>query len=68
MNKTVSRVVGVLAIVLSAGSLAAGIYYFIHGRIKHGLLFAVVFIVLFLFGLILSLSKGPATHAVPPAS
>jgi hypothetical protein len=61
MSRGVSRVVGILAIVLSLGSVAVGVYFFLHGRIKHGVLFAVLFVILFLFGLILSLSKGSVT-------
>jgi hypothetical protein len=61
MSRGLSRVVGIVAIVLSLGSVAVGVYYFLQGRIKHGLLFAVIFVILFLFGLILSLSKGSVT-------
>jgi len=58
MNKVASRIIGVVAVVLSLGSAAYGIYWFSAGRIKHGLLFAAIFVVLLLFGIIALRAKG----------
>jgi predicted membrane channel-forming protein YqfA (hemolysin III family) len=53
MAKTGSRVVGIVALVLSLASAGYGARWFAIGRIKHGLLFAVIFVILALFGLIM---------------
>jgi hypothetical protein len=53
MAKTGSRIVGIVALVLSLASAGYGAWWFSLGRIKHGLLFAVIFLVLVLFGLIM---------------
>jgi hypothetical protein len=58
MSKTVSRIIGTIAIVFSLASAAYGAHWFVIGRTKHGLLFAALFVILFLFGLILVLAKG----------
>jgi hypothetical protein len=60
VSKTGSRIIGILAIVLSLGSAAIGAYYFAIGRIKHGLLFAAIFVILFLFGIIIARSRSAA--------
>jgi len=65
MSKTASRIIGVIAIVLSLGSAGYGAYWFSVGRIKHGLLFAGIFVLLLLFGLISVRSKDkPSTEPV----
>ena len=73
MSVTGSRVVGVCAIVLSLVSAAVSVLYFasiIGGpggpHVKHGLLFAAIFVILLLFGLI-SIRSGnrPAGQAGP---
>jgi hypothetical protein len=64
MSKTGSRVVGVISIVLSVASAAFGGYFFAIHRMKHGLLFAAVFVVLLLFGLITMRNKKPAEPSV----
>jgi hypothetical protein len=64
MSKTGSRVIGVISIVLSVASAAFGVYYFTLGRMKHGLLFAAVFVVLLVFGLITMRNKKPAEPSV----
>ncbi len=69
MSKTASRIIGIIAIVLSVGSAAGAVYYWLIAnppRTKHGLLFAVVFVILFLFGLIMVRAKGrDASQAAP---
>jgi hypothetical protein len=61
MSKTASRIVGIIVMVLSLASAAYGVYWFSIGRIKHGLLFAAIFVVLFLFGLIMIRARGRTT-------
>ncbi len=62
MSKTVSRVIGIVAIVLSVGSAVISVLYFsdvIPGHhMKHGLAFAAIFVILFLFGLISVRARG----------
>ena len=64
MNKTLSRVIGVIAIVLSAACAVVSVLYFsdvIAGHhMKHGAAFAVAFVVLLLFGVILIRSRAEA--------
>ena len=63
MSKTVSRVIGIIAIVLSVASAGGAVYYWFVAdppRTKHGLLFAAIFVILFLFGLISVRAKGRA--------
>jgi hypothetical protein len=63
MSRTASRIIGIVAIVLSAGSAGLAVkYWFIDNppRTKHGLLFAAVFLILFLFGLISLRARGRA--------
>lgn len=57
-RKTGSLVVGIVSLVLSLASAAYSLKWFIPGRIKHGLLFAAIFVVLFLFGLIMIRAGG----------
>ena len=61
MAKTASRIVGIIGIIVSLASAAYGVYWFSIGRIKHGLLFAVIFVILFLFGLIMVRARGRTT-------
>ena len=73
MGRTGSRVVGVAAIVLSLASAAVAVLYFasiIGGpggpHMKHGLLFAAIFVILLLFGLIsIRGGKKPAGQDAP---
>jgi len=64
MNRTVSKVVGVVAVVLSLGSAVLAAFYWLGTvvtdtpRTKHGLLFAGIFVVLLLFGIISLRSQG----------
>ena len=58
MSKTASRIIGIVAIVLSLASAGYGVYWFSIGRMKHGLLFAGIFVILILFGLISVRAKG----------
>ncbi|MGA2477194.1 MAG: hypothetical protein ABSG63_00405 [Spirochaetia bacterium] len=60
------RVVGVISIVLSLASAAYGATWFANGRIKHGLLFAAIFVLLFLFGLVSLRAKGKTAEQVQP--
>ena len=62
-RKTGSLVVGIISLVVSVASLAYSLRWFIPGRIKHGLLFAAIFVVLFLFGLIMVRSSGKKATA-----
>ena len=71
MNRTASRIVGVIAIILAAGSAVLTVFYWVgivvatEPRTKHGLLFAAIFVLLLLFGLIMlrSRDKVPGTPA-----
>jgi hypothetical protein len=62
MSKTASRIIGIIAIVLSVGLAVVSVLYFsdvIPGHhMKHGAAFAVAFIIVFLFGLISVRAKG----------
>ena len=63
MSKTASRVIGIIAIVVSVGLAVISVLYFsdvIPGHhMKHGAAFAVAFIIVFLFGLISVRARGP---------
>ncbi|MGA2976509.1 MAG: hypothetical protein ABSF77_14470 [Spirochaetia bacterium] len=65
MSKTASRIIGIIAIVLSLASAGYGAYWFSIGRTKHGLLFAVIFVILLLFGLISVRAKGKPAEQQP---
>ena len=64
MNRTASRIVGVIAIILSLGSAVLAAFYWLGTVItdqphtKHGLLFAAIFVILLLFGIISVRAKG----------
>jgi hypothetical protein len=64
MNRTTSIILGIVSIILSLGSAALTVFYWLGIVItdtphtKHGLLFAGIFVILFLFGLILVRGKG----------
>ena len=58
VNRTGRIVVGIIAIVASLASAGWSVKWFVEGRIKHGLLFAAVFVVLLLFGIIMMRSSG----------
>ena len=64
MNRTTSMIVGIVSIILSLVSAVFAAFYWSGTVItdtphtKHGLLFAGVFVILFLFGLILVRGKG----------
>ena len=60
MSVIASRVTGVISLVLSVASAVVGGLYFAAGRTKHGLLFAAIFVILLLFGLITVRAKVPA--------
>ena len=65
MGRTASRIIGIVAIVLSVGSAGLAVkFWFLDNppRTKHGLLFAAVFVILFLFGLISVRAKGRAAE------
>ncbi len=68
MNKGSSRAVGVISIVLSIVSAAASVYFMAvanPARMKHGLLLAVIFIVLLVFGI--SRIRAKASPDAPAA-
>jgi hypothetical protein len=73
MNRTAAKLVGVVAIVLSLVSAVFAAFYWIGivvatgPRTKHGLLFAGVFVILLLFGII-SLRSGSGKAAGTPAA
>lgn len=59
MSKTGSRVVGIISIVLSVCSAVATVYYIVGtNRPKHALLFAVIFIILLVYGIVSVRAKG----------
>jgi hypothetical protein len=60
MSATLSRIIGIASLVLSVGSAVVAVLYFSAGRTKHGLLFAAIFVILLLFGLITVRAKAPA--------
>jgi hypothetical protein len=65
MSKTGSRVIGVISIVLAVGSAVLGGYYFALSRTKHGLLFAAIFVVLLVFGLLQMRNKTKTVEQSP---
>jgi hypothetical protein len=68
MSKTASRIIGIIALVLSVASAGGAVYYWLIAdppRTKHGLLFAAIFVILFLFGLISVRAKGRAGESQP---
>ena len=68
MSRTASRILGIVCMVLSVGSAGIAVkYWFLDNppRTKHGLLFAAVFVILFLFGLISVRARGRTEQARP---
>ncbi len=69
MSKTGSRIIGIIALVLAAGSAVVSVLYFADvlpgHHMKHGAAFAVAFVILFLFGLISVRARGRAEEAKP---
>ncbi len=69
MNRTTSKIVGVIAIILSLGSAALAVFYWMgtvvtdQPHTKHGLLFAGIFVILLLFGIISVRAKGRSTES-----
>ena len=67
MNRTVSRLVGIIAIILSLGSAVLAAFYWLGTvvtdtpRTKHGLLFAAIFVILLLFGIMSLRSQGKSS-------
>ncbi len=62
MSKTGSRVVGVISIVLSICSIAAAVYYMVGTyRPLHALMFAAIFVVLLVYGIVAVRAKGKST-------
>ena len=67
MNRTVSKVVGVIAVVLSLGSAVLAAFYWLGTvvtdtpRTKHGLLFAAIFVILLLFGIMSLRGQGKSS-------
>jgi hypothetical protein len=57
MNRAASKVVGIVAVILSVVSAALAAFYWMGmvvtdtPRTKHGLLFAAIFVILLLFGI-----------------
>ncbi len=69
MSALASRVIGIIAIVLSAGSAVGAIWYWFVSdppRTKHGLLFAAIFVILLLFGLVSVRARGKGASEAPP--
>ena len=59
MSKSASRIIGIIAVIVSLACGAYGVYWFVLGRPKHGLLFAALFVLVLLFGIVqLRLSAG----------
>lgn len=53
MNKLSSLIVGIVSVVLSAGSAAAAAHYWFSAYApKHALLFSAIFVVLLVFGIL----------------
>jgi hypothetical protein len=69
MSKTASRILGILAIVLSLVSAAVSVLYFADAipghHMKHGAAFAAIFVILFLFGLISVRARAGAEEGKP---
>ncbi len=65
MAQSGSRWIGIISFIVSAAALAYGIYYFVVGRPKHGLLGAAVFVVLFIIGLVLVRSRPGSASTAP---
>jgi len=63
MSKSASRIIGIVAVVVSVLLGGYGVYWFVQGRPKHGLLFAALFVLVLLFGIVqLRLSAGQKTQ------
>jgi hypothetical protein len=69
MSRTGSRILGIIAIILSVASAVVSVLYFsdvIPGHhMKHGAAFAVIFVIQFLFGLISVRARGRAEEVKP---
>ena len=52
MSKNASRIIGIIAIVVSVLLGGYGVYWFVLGRPKHGLLFAALFVLVLLLGIV----------------
>ncbi len=66
MSMIAWRLIGAISIVLSLASAVYGAIWFAYGRPKHGLLFAAIFVVLVLFGIIALKAKGKTAALAQP--
>jgi hypothetical protein len=71
MNRATSKVVGVIAVILSLVSAVFAAFYWLGivvsdtPRTKHGLLFAAIFVILMLFGIMSLRSQGRSSESLP---
>jgi hypothetical protein len=66
MGKVWWRVIGVISLVASVASAIYAVSWFMHGRPRHGLLYAAIFAVLVVIGLICVRVKGRSEKQAQP--